>query len=67
MTGLEKGQDYYVRVYAYNSQGYSEAGLPEPHFHSALYLRSSSAVLCPCVDDESVFHSILEKYDTHIM
>ncbi len=32
ITGLTKGQEYYVRVYAYNSHGYSvEPGIPTPH------------------------------------
>ena len=31
ITGLAKGQEYYVRVYAYNSHGYSvEPGYPDP-------------------------------------
>lgn len=35
ITGLDKGQDYYVRVYAYNSHGYStDPGLPTPLFLS---------------------------------
>ena len=35
INGLSKGQDYFVRVYAYNSHGYSEEpGLPEPQFLS---------------------------------
>ena len=32
ISGLVKGQNYFVRVYAYNSYGYSvEPGLPTPH------------------------------------
>ena len=35
VAGLDKGQNYFVRVYAYNSHGYSvEPGLPVPEFLS---------------------------------
>ncbi|KAL7537092.1 hypothetical protein ACHAXR_007581, partial [Thalassiosira sp. AJA248-18] len=56
VTGLVKGQHYFVRVYAYNSHGYSvEPGLPTPEFLSPKTAPDPPAVV-----------SILPQSDTAI-